>query len=67
MLREMVERRPAVPPRPIASVHAMEVAVGSCVFAGWAIDELFDAPLFAPVVNPVAEKFNYVRLTRIED
>lgn len=67
ILREMSDRRPAVPPRRIAGVHAMEVAVGACVFAGWAIDEIFGTPLFASVVNPIAQRLDYKELTRLEN
>ncbi len=54
-------------PADITGNLALEIAVGACVWAGWATDELFGIEAFGPVVSTPASRLNYTPLRRIAD
>lgn len=54
-------------PLPVFDQTILSIAVGSCIWAGWSIDQLFQREMFGPSVAKAAERLGYIPLTRIKD
>lgn len=67
MLSGMMGNGRSVVPNLVIARTGLDAAVHACVWAGWAIDELFGVELFSGAVQRAADRLGCTRLKRIAD